>query len=547
VHALPAGQFHIFENGKEQTISAFEETFAAPPASKAAASTPVAKLALPPHVYTDVPDYPASGPANVLLLDALNTPAADQMQVRRQMMEFLRTVPPGTRIAIFTLASRLRMVEGFTADPAALLNAIDKKTTTQASSLLDTSATKTLGNAAADQSTWGVSPDAAGAMQQFQADQAAYQVDMRVRLTLDAMEQLARYLGGIPGRKNLIWFSGSFPIKLDPDDLLPDAFQSARQYADDMRATSMQLAAARVAVYPVDARGLMTLPMSDASYSASSSSPNGSAAQKSRRAGTRATSGGMPQLAKDNLAFMTSTADEHASMQQIAEDTGGQVYVDSNGLKEAIANALANGSNYYTLAYRPSAAPAQGDFRKVEVKVSGGSYSLAYRRGYYADTPRPLVHSAAVGLVAAATLHGAPTASEIKFHVRVESASDPASGSGKAAGEVQLKEKGTRYVMDFAINPMDLAMTADTGGVNHARVELTTIAYDADGKRLNYADSGFDLKVPGSQLTKSMRTGLPMHAELDLPPGHVDLRIAVRDLNSNRVGSTEIPMQVPRP
>jgi VWFA-related protein len=547
VHALPEAQFHIFENGKEQKISSFDEASSTIQSSEAPRPTPAPKLPLPPNVYTDVPDYPASGPANILLLDALNTPAGDQMQMRRQMLDFLRTIPPGAHIAIFTLSSRLRLVQGFTSDPALLLNAIDKKTNPHPSSQLDQAPNQGLNSVAADQSTFGVSSDAAGAMQQFAADQNAYQVDMRVRLTLDAMEQLARYLGAIPGRKNLIWFSGSFPIQLDPDDSLASPFQAARQYSEDMRAASMQLSAARVAVYPVDARGLMTLPMSDAAYSASSNSAAGSTTQKSRRAGTRSTAGGMPQLAKDNLAFMTSTAAEHASMQQIAEDTGGQTYVDSNGLKDAIAHAIANGSNYYTLAYKPTSPKSNGDFRKLEIKVTGGSYSLAYRRGYYPDTPRPLAHTAAVGLVAAATLHGSPAASEIQFQVHVQGASEKASASTIHAGEPPLKGNVTRYLMKFAINPQNLALTADSRGVNHARVELTAIAYDADGKRLNFTDNGFDLKIPASQLAESMRSGLPAHAELDLPPGRVDLRIAVHDLNSNRVGSIEIPIQVPRP
>lgn len=38
-----------------------------------------------------------------------------------------------------------------------------------------------------------------------------FKLDSRVRTTIQALQQLARYLGGIPGRKNLVWFSGSFP------------------------------------------------------------------------------------------------------------------------------------------------------------------------------------------------------------------------------------------------------------------------------------------------------------------------------------------------
>jgi hypothetical protein len=65
-------------------------------------------------------------------------------------------------------------------------------------------------------------------MQQFQADIAAYQTDQRVQMTMDALRQLARYLSAIPGRKNLIWFSGSFPISLDPDVTLQNPFQAMR-------------------------------------------------------------------------------------------------------------------------------------------------------------------------------------------------------------------------------------------------------------------------------------------------------------------------------
>ncbi len=41
--------------------------------------------------------------------------------------------------------------------------------------------------------------------------------EARVAITLSAFQQLARYLSGYPGRKNVIWVSGSFPIVLFPD------------------------------------------------------------------------------------------------------------------------------------------------------------------------------------------------------------------------------------------------------------------------------------------------------------------------------------------
>ena len=82
---------------------------------------PQARIAaLPPHTYTNISPYPDNGTVNVLLLDAFNTPTANQQEVRRQMIEYLGKIPSGTPIAIFTMASHLQLVTGFTTDAATL-------------------------------------------------------------------------------------------------------------------------------------------------------------------------------------------------------------------------------------------------------------------------------------------------------------------------------------------------------------------------------------------------------------------------------------------
>ncbi len=48
---------------------------------------------------------------------------------------------------------------------------------------------------------------------------ALFQTASRVSMTLEAMQQLARYLADIPGRKNVIWLSGSFPAGIVPDSM----------------------------------------------------------------------------------------------------------------------------------------------------------------------------------------------------------------------------------------------------------------------------------------------------------------------------------------
>src|SRR5579859_7247060 len=109
VKGLPKDAFHVLEGGREQAVKVFEEH-----TSDEAAE--IRRPSLPPATYSNFPDSTIGASANILLLDALNTPMENQTYVRLQMIEYLKKIPPGTRIAIFTLASRLRFVQGFTAD-----------------------------------------------------------------------------------------------------------------------------------------------------------------------------------------------------------------------------------------------------------------------------------------------------------------------------------------------------------------------------------------------------------------------------------------------
>ena len=123
VTALHKDDFQIFEDGKPQAIDFFEEhTFTdLPPA----ALKPLPPM--PPGVYTNVPAAPPSDDVNVILLDTLNSEGQDLSYGRAQVLEFLRTMKPGTRAAIFLLNDKLSFVQGFTQDNSLLAAAINDK------------------------------------------------------------------------------------------------------------------------------------------------------------------------------------------------------------------------------------------------------------------------------------------------------------------------------------------------------------------------------------------------------------------------------------
>jgi VWFA-related protein len=531
VHSIDRSKFHIFEDGREQTLTTFDEHRGST-APKAAPNV----VKLPPGTFSNIPAYPDSGVVNVLLLDALNTPVASQLDLHRQMIDYLGKIQPGTSLAIFTLASRLRMVEGFTTDPSRLTKALQSsKAGPQQSVALDPETEPSSDETLEEFQSADMSAFAVASLQQFTADVAAFQIDMRVRMTLDALQELGRYLSAIPGRKNLIWFSGSFPIALDPDDTLMSPFQAMRDYSDDARETANLLSAARVAVYPVDARGLMPLPAFEASYKGSGNAARGG------------------NVAKDNSKFMQKTRNEQATMQQIAEQTGGQDYVNTNGLKEAVASAVENGSSYYTVGYVPSADKLNGQFHKIQLKLDAGGYKLAYRRGYYADAPgKSSVHNPGKpNMIAEAASHGMPLATQILFQARVLRATDPlihgANLSGGPAGEMAATLKGpvSRCFVELRVDPNGIAFDEAPEGAHRAGLEFAAIAYGADGNRANYLARGVELNLKTEQYERLTAVRIPAVLALDLPAGKFALRIVVAERAASRAGSLEIPVTIP--
>jgi VWFA-related protein len=197
-----------------------------------------------PNTYSNVPESTDSA-INVLLLDAVNTPTEDQAYARRKIIEYLKTIPRGTRVAVFTLASRLRLVQGFTSDSEVLLAPLNKTTPMQSLALpgstgqsaVDRSAVMGIGRTPSGQGSFleqSALESMIESLHQFEADEQVSLVERRIQITVDALKQLALYLGALPGRKNVIWFSASFPLSPTPESPL-DPFKSLRNYSGQLQ------------------------------------------------------------------------------------------------------------------------------------------------------------------------------------------------------------------------------------------------------------------------------------------------------------------------
>ena len=536
VTGLKQKDFEVLEDGKPQGIATFEE-------HSGRAIKHIDLPPMPPNVYTNFPRIESNDAIDVLLLDSLNTPLLDQVYVHEQMLKQLRTIPPNTRMAVFTLASRLRMLQGVTTDSAALLAAINgQKTGMQASALLPSEVEKQANKRRVDflienqgapsnsnQSQAQEAVEAVNAEKMFMNDTQVFLAEARIVNTLQALQQLARYLLTIPGRKNVMWFSGSFPAGILPNPDLTDPFGGEKSFQEEIRKTTDLLTAAQVALYPIGAEGLAT----DSTYQA-----NGV------EIGEKRGSSAVQDQIQNSRNESWNRDSSHAVMEQLAKETGGQAFYNANGLGAAIQRAIDNGTHYYSLTYSPSNANVDGKYRHIQVKLASGKATLSYRRGYFAEdlataqAATPKESSDPMMQVMGRSL---PDYSQVLFKILVKPISPQPGPNAKPIG-LNNKMKGpfTRYGIDFAVAANDLKL--DSGVVRLGAIEVMLVAYDTEGNLLNAVVGRSEIRIPEKDYATVEREGLQIHKELDIPNGAAFLRTGIYDLKSNNVGTLGVEL-----
>jgi VWFA-related protein len=547
VKGLKREDFTLIEDKAPQKIASFEEHTALAP-GESVKFPPLPKM--PPGIFANLTPVPTNSAVNVLLLDALNTPLADQDYLHKQLLHYVETARPGTSIAVFGLNQRLVMLQGFTSDPAVLRLAAEKQIGHSSPLLTDPIGNSGGGGNAADSAAslasafGGVgSAQVAASLQSLGSQITSGQQEQRAKLTLDAMNILAHYLSSLPGRKNLVWFAGSFPLDLGTGI---SAGQFSNPFADmptgeqEYRETVNLLARSQVAVYPIDARGLMTNPQFQAAGGSAMTSP-------------------IP-----NDSFAQQNANEHDTMRRIATDTGGHAFYNVNDLSQALDNAITEGSNYYTLTYTPTNSNWKGDFRKIQVALAEKGVELAYRHGYYAADPDSKLSaltnaSSASGDASPAQvvlsplpramIHGTPGPSEILFKVRVLPAKltddKPAPNNiYTPAGLAQAKSSFRRYLVDFNAEGHNFTFTPTPDGKFHVKAEFAILVYQqSDGVLVDTVSSTLVADITAAQRATILQAGFPFHFEVSVPSrGEHTLRIGIHDFSSDHVGSLELPI-----
>ncbi len=542
VKDLKASDFEVLQDGKPQSVVAFEthSPIAAGQAADASSQSTSPAAATAANTFTNVPSKTPQSSWTVVLFDVLNTSAADQAYARSQLLQLLRSLPKGQPVALFVLTRQLEMVQGFTQDPEDLVRRTEllqpsksQDLTTMGERERDTSrivstaqqAAPTSGMAAnASFNSDSIAFSQASRILQNYNDHEAFRSTDRALFTLAAMKGMARAVSGYPGRKNLIWLSGSFPVDIEPNPATMDPFRNVRSFDEEIRETSSLLATSRVAVYPVDVRGLQSKGI-DITMSASETQFMNDVAPNNTN-GVIAPS--TSSLGNTLSAETTSLVNDRVTMKNIAEQTGGEAFVNTNDLKRVINRSLEDGSTYYTLAYTPPKED-QGGYHKVLVQVPNKNWKLAYRRGYYSIPP--VTSSSAVGTAALRT---------------ALQPGMPPSTSMLLTASLELPDAKRQEVkVNLVINSSGVDFTDVPDNKKRAQIDCMVIAFDSSGKEVAHASDTLDATLPANAYAAVMAYGLPAHQLIALTPGRYNLRIGVMDRTTQQIGTVDAPLEVP--
>jgi VWFA-related protein len=518
---LTADDFAVMEDGKKQTIKSFSlRTLMSAGATSAPRSVTL------PGFYSNVPDvHTEEGPPIIILLDALNTPYADQIYAREQLLSYLKQLGPRQNMAIYILGSKLSMLQGFTDDPQILQQAVARvlgkshPTNTPANGLPATAPPSVTAPSRATgppvnapprsvnvslidrprQSTLnsitnptvsdpgGLDAVTAKLRASLLAQEDQGQIDYRIRATLLALRQIARNCAGYPGRKNLIWLSTAFPLS--------NEVVSNGPYYEDFRKTGKLLADAQTAVYPIDPRGVSTF------------------------------------APAEMAAGSADLRDTHASMNYVANWTGGRASYERNDIGAEINQAVQDGATYYLLGYYPLNKNWNGAFRKTQVKLLRAGLHVRSRQGYFATDvmdKNPMRVNAALQEFIGALDLDSPNSTMLPVTAHVI---PPASDH-------------SQVFLDVGVDPHSVMFEPQADNLQESYVEFITVVHDAQGKTVVTKSDLLKTNATAQTYAKIMSGSLAIRQKFNLMPGKYLIRIGVRDAKSNLIGTLTAKVEV---
>jgi len=459
VDGLTAADFHITDSGKPRPIRIYttdRENFTS--------FAPQAQPAWPPGFFSNEGKARTlPGRAVVILIDGINSAFEDQSRTRQQALTMLRRLSSADPIAIYAMSPGLRILHDYSTDHGQLAESI--------------------------RAFVPVPPrmPAGAAVSQVQ-----FLMDNRVGDTLNMLRAVGEHMAMLPGRKAVVWITTGFPAPVLLD------------FRAKYEATIAALNEAKVAPYPVDARGLQT-----AFVNRQANNP------KNLDIFAEGAVGSLGQL-----GWLNSTID---TMKQFADATGGEAFYDRNDIDKAMEEAIVDARANYTLGFYVPDEEADGRFHPLKVQVDRPDISLQYRQGYMAQREGSGNDVRKQGDLESALL------SPLDETAVIIAAKVEVTGSGKD------KNANIRIFRE----PRTVSLK-NRGGHETGTIDELFIEADSQGKALGKIGDRLQFTVTAENRAAFSRTGPSYVKSIHIQDGATQIKLIVRDQATGHVGSLTI-------
>ena len=525
VEGLTAEQFFVTEDGKPQKIASVELI----------KTGTAIKRPEEPGQFTN--QMISTGPARVTIIaiDMINTPFLDQAFARWQLLKyFASSISANEPTAIFAMYGNgsVSLLHDISSDSAALAQAVQSL-----SGALPNSAAETRTSI-----TGAGLPVSLRVAEEVQALRSyrdwtsgganSYNLRRNMEATLSCMRQIGAAFWGAPGRKSFIWVTGSFPFDINGagnlvsptvffagsrqessayyrthSGALPPLPETSSAIRDDdlaplrpqFRTLLQQFDSGNMVLYPMDARGLMTLTFEAAD------------AHDNRM---------LLRLQKDRVLISQMT------METMAKMTGGKACYNKNDIVACVNDATHEAEEYYLLSYYRDQNSTKPGWRKLSVKVTRPDVEVRARSGYfYGNEP---ADKNAQKLALSMALSSSVPFSTVPFSARFLTT---AQAGGKKLVRYQI------YI------PPETIELADPGEKN-LQLELIAVASTLKEPFSDQVAEIVGGNLPPDALAAIHKQGISYKSALKLSPGDYTVRFMVRVVATNAIGSVIAPLKV---